>query len=87
MSNFLEVYSARKGDEAGRAAWCSVFNQVCTQLPEVEPDDVKAYLDSEWGGKMATDLMNGQSVASQVAFRKARFMKHFKQVLRNRSTV
>lgn len=83
MKSFMEVFTARKGEQAARAAWDSTFNQIVGHLPEVNDNDVIAYLESEWGGRMANEILAGFSVASQVVYRKARFMKHFNQIARS----
>ena len=91
--NFWQTIEAAKGpqvalsemDRATAVIWrhvCKVDGHLANDLAVV--NQVARFLDSEFGGYMAQDVLRKVPVGRQLDERPARFLKHFRQVM-NRS--
>lgn len=86
-AGFYALVAGIRGQQAAEREWSRAAGDIFTFLKarkiEATPEQVRDYLDSEFGRFAAHDLVTGkQPVARQLEFRPARFLKHFDQVKR-----
>lgn len=83
-SGFLLVYGAVASFPNTQAAWYRASNAILAAVPETCPEGVRFFLASDYGERVAQEMLDGHSVESQLEFRIARFRKHYAQTERTR---
>lgn len=85
---FISVISVVRGSDAAEAELSRAAGMIREALRKWQvsaaPEDVDLYLASEYGAHTARDVLKGTPVKNQLDNRKARFLRHFDQVRRNR---
>ncbi len=86
MSNFWLTMLEAKGEQVALSEMDRATNAICAHLKVHSTDlptrcRVAAFLDSEYGAKMAQDVLKRTPVAQQLQERPVRFNKHFLQVV------
>lgn len=83
---YYRAWAVTKGREAAEKSYAGAFSAVTRTLRqhgvEFEPEEVRNFLDSQYGAKMAEEALTRSAVRTQLELRAARFLKHFKQIQR-----
>lgn len=83
---FFGTIAARQGEETAKAEWPKAVAAI-TQFLEargrkVPAEDIRRFLDSEFGVHAARDVLDKTPVWRQLQNRASRFLKHFETVQR-----
>jgi len=84
VSGYREVMAKRVGSINAQQRLEKAAQQIKTWLgPNARGAEVDRFLASPYGGKVAEAELNGSSLADQLEYRSARFMRHYREVQRN----
>lgn len=85
VSGFVRVLSSKFPPQRANDIFWEAFAEVRKVVPTETPmEDVMRYLESRYGELTAQEVLSGRSVAAQLGFRRARFLKHFEEVRRKK---
>ncbi len=84
QGGFTAVYAKQaRHPSAVEKAWAAAFAAIRETVPAATDDEVRAYLDSEYGARTAAEVLRGVPVAEQLSYRAARFRRHFHALQRS----
>lgn len=79
---FFGTIRNKKGLPAAREAWSRAFAEIALAIKAATPEEIRNFLDSDYGHHVAVAVLNGASVADQIQFRAARFRRTFETICR-----
>lgn len=84
MSGYREIMAKRVGDINAQQRTEKARTAILGWLGRnADPAAVDRFLASPYGAKAAEAELNGSSLADQLEYRSARFMRHYREVQRN----
>lgn len=79
---FFGTIRTHKGLPAAKVAWAEAVRDIAATIPTATAEEIRNYLDSDYGHHVAVAVLEGRSVAEQIQFRAARFRRTFDSVSR-----
>lgn len=79
---FFGTVAAQKGQDGAEKEWPRAFQAITSAVPDAKPEEVRNFLDSPYGRHVADEHLSRHPIEKQLEFRRARFLKHFKEVRR-----
>lgn len=79
---FFGTVALKKGTEGAEKEWHRAFHAIASAVPDAKPEEVRNFLDSPYGRHVADEHLSNHTIEKQLEFRRARFLKHFKEVQR-----
>lgn len=82
LRGFFGTVALEKGVDRAGTEWTRAFRAISAAVPDAKPEEVRNFLDSPYGRHAADEHLGGHPIEKQLEFRRARFLKHFKEVQR-----